>query len=209
MPPQRTLAHALAFAQTFGSFDYLLERGIGGAFAAMAASKVAIIRQPDILYASYRDVKHLMDGVIVASRQNALISTMFSSGETRIFSDTLCTPDLARLRRAAKQAHSLLATLSFDYVVLLNSAACVVMVVEMRKNRRHAQLKLYRPPRAGRKKCFWTEMSRALVRELETRIPLHNGTGVSQVSFKSLGYQEPGKTHELGGERHFSGHVHY
>lgn len=204
--PSRTLAHALAIAQSYGSFDYLMDIGVGGAFSGVAVTETGVVWQPDMLYCFAGDLTDMSDCVLVVARHSTLVTV--STEDTRVFGDTLSEPDPALHQSAAMQAHSVLESLAFDFVVLLNPSQRVVLVVEMQKSRTHDALRL--EPMTdddGIRRGFWMEISSSLIQQVRSRILLRDGTVPSDLSFKSIGFRQPGCKRRRGREIRISGFV--
>ena len=204
----RSLAHALAIAQSYGSFDYLMDIGIGGAFSGAAVTDAGVIWQPDMLYCFAGNLTDRGDGVLVIARHGALVTISMADTATRVFGDTLSAGDFSFLRMAAREAQAVIESLAFDYVVLLNPTQRVVLVVDMQKNPTHDALRLQ--PMIdddGVRRGLWMEISSSLLQQLRSRILLRDGTVPSELSFKSFAFRQPGSKKEPTREIRISGYV--
>lgn len=204
----RALAHALAIAQSYGSFDYLMEIGVGGAFSGAAVTDAGVIWQPDMLYWFAGNLTDRGDGVLVIARHGALVTISTADAMTRVFGDTLSFEDSSVLHLAAGEAQSVIDSLAFDYVVLLNPTQRVVLVVDMQKSTAHQDIRLEPMIDDEGARCgFWMKISRSVLRQLGSRILLRNGTVLSNLSFKSIGFRKPGFGNEPAREISISGFV--
>ena len=136
---RQLLALMLSICQSAGIHSYLIEKGVGGAFAGVCATGNAIFWQPDTEYRfydsltppSFKDVGQ--DGVIVMSRLNVLVTRSSAiAGTTIVFANKSHPADntLYRARLAAKSAKRSYLRKFVDYVVFLDTAIHRVTVLE-------------------------------------------------------------------------------
>ena len=93
--PTRELVNALALCQSYGSFFYLMDQGVGGVFSGAYVDASGFHWQPDILSVLLDGSLNCAGGVSVIMRGNVLIANSAVLGGVRVFGNTIssdCDP---------------------------------------------------------------------------------------------------------------------
>jgi len=196
--PMYNLTLAIAFLQSCGQRNYLLERQyFGGTFCGLSAYDGHIYWQPDIVYwpgsHSFKNLPMNVQGLIsVVVRDNVLVVQSTITSDTRYFGDSLSNGlSVTWNAKWWDRLGNFLFTGNFDYLVALDTQRATVTACELAK---HAISKYAyfwaEPSNDDPSKYFITlsvspEVWQALRRQLEER----NGT--MPVLFNMFPYATP------------------
>ena len=143
---ERVLAQALAVVQSYGIHDYLIEKGVGGAFFGLRISLEGVRWQPDILYvlhsSNLKSENPDLSAVLIRKGVACLVNSI--AGRNKFFayprqSETVdeCT---RRVEKASLDAIGSFDRGKFDFITFLNIGKHIVTVVEMRQSLTHRLL---------------------------------------------------------------------
>lgn len=187
---KRTLACLLAVCQGISSSRYLMESHIGGVFSGIGVGIGGVLHQPDMLYLLVDARMHTLGAVSVVARYGVLIAdSTFGSGP-KVFGDTLSFDgEIGTIHQAYREARTVFETARYEFVCFINQSRQNIVVVEMRRERKHRLFAIapaHEESRIGVRVQFGREMH-ALLTE-----PHRFKSGrVAEVSVKSRAYVAP------------------
>ena len=153
--PDRFLVCSLALLQSYGIYDYLLERGVGGSFCGLVVRERSIEWARDILYVLHRGLDPEVDMVSSLVRDQVLVVRSSISNSCRYFADEVsCVSFDDWKARWWDSAFEVTSQGRFEFVVLLNTESRIVSVVEMSRNQSSDYLKLDLLPPEGPAEAF-------------------------------------------------------
>jgi hypothetical protein len=172
--PDRLLVSALAIIQSHGLHAALLQEGAGGSFVGLWIGPNIIQWQQDLLFILQADLDPTADMISSIVRDNVLIVRSNVTNACRYFGDTLNDGLSAEWRRQWWDAgFDFTGQSRFDFIILLNIAARIVTVIEMRKKKQSEHFRIdagknERPEEAFR---LNVAMSPVLTKAATERVP--------------------------------------
>jgi hypothetical protein len=178
--PHRYLVGCLAFLQSYGIHNYVLEHGVGGTFCGLLTGEDEIEWQKDILFCLHngRDPNIHMVSSIIRDHVHVVRSNITNS--CRYFGDSI-NEGLSSSWRVKwwDQAFEYIKGGQFDFIVLLNTQYKIITVVEMLKQRKSQYLRIRPSPPLGPDESFRLDLAlsplltKAMVEPIENR---HDGS---------------------------------
>ena len=138
---ERWVTQPLALLQSYGLHHYMMESGVGGAFACAWIDGHGFHWQPDILYVLNDDSIEDVSIVGVSIREEVMSIFTNASGSNRILvnnnSDSSSDIFREQVERSFGDALKEFDDARFDFVVFLNYEKHIATVVEMNKEHKH------------------------------------------------------------------------
>ena len=196
--PTRMLVSALAIIQSYGIHDYLIPHGIGGCFVGLSVDHNQIRWQPDVLYVLHRNLDPHLSMISSIVRAHVLVVRSNLTHKCLYLGDSLNAGlnDEWR-RRWWDAAFAFTQQARFDFVVLLNTAARVITVVEMLRQRESEYFRIDSSPQEDIEKAFRINMAMSpVVSQAVIRRTPDRQDGSVPFSFNWFPFS-PGKTLEM------------
>jgi hypothetical protein len=158
----RILALTLSLLQSYGIHDYLIERGIGGAFCGLYVDSEGVKWQPDMLcliaHPRLTNVDSVgsfaRDGVWCLFNSATEAGTIVIGNRRENESGEICRQRMQDVRLAFSQRNE---EAQFDFVTVLNTGHHVASVIELLGHREHELLTLGKHPSIPRTlEVFWS-----------------------------------------------------
>lgn len=194
--PTRELVNALALCQSYGSFFYLMDHGVGGVFSGAYVDASGFHWQPDILYVLVDGSLNCASGVSVIMRGNVLIADSAVLGGVRVFGNTISSDcDPISLNQAVAESDAVFKSARYDYLVFLNAQTRIVVVVKMQKQTEHELLAVTSAKGTGLPSKFAVEFSfRQRFADILTRPrAMQDGRTLADLSICNIPYLAPRK----------------